>query len=277
MSLNMGLGASGLVPWGLWLLSRAPIARDDSLHPPSIKVYLSGVRSLHIDNGLPDPLVNCLQLQRLLRGIKRVQGSSPSKRLPIIIDLLKVIQRSLDLNPRNHVMFWAACCIGFFGFPRAGEFTTNPPFDTSIHLAVSDVQADALVDPSCFKIHIKCSKTVPFRMGCDIYVGRGNSVICPVVAIGNFLALCGPSPGKLFCYADGRPLTRQLSSTVQSILHSAGYPGSYSGHSFRIGAATTAAARGIPDHLIKTLGRWSSNAYQLYIRTPVGSLTQVSS
>ena len=39
----------------------------DILHHSSIKVYLSAVRSLHIDNGLPDPLVNCLQLQRLLR------------------------------------------------------------------------------------------------------------------------------------------------------------------------------------------------------------------
>ena len=173
------------------------------------------------DNGLPDPLVNCLQLQRLLWGIKRVRGSSPSKRLPITIDLLKVIQRSLDFNSRDHVIFWAACCIGFFGFLRAGEFTTNPPFDPSIHLAVSGVQADALLDPSCFKIHIKCSKTDPFRMGCDIYVGRGNSVICPVVAIGNFLALRGPSPGPLFCYADGRPLTHlqcSLSYALRVIL-----------------------------------------------------------
>ena len=171
-------------------------------------------------------------------------------------------------------MLWAACCLGFFGFLRAGEFTTNSSFDPSIHLTVGDVQADSLVDPTCFKVHIKCSKTDPFRVGCDIYVGRGNSLVCPVLALGNFLALRGPSPGPLFCYADGRPLTRQqLSSTVQAILHSAGY----SGYSFRIGAATTAAARGIPDHLIKTLGRWSSDAYQLYIRTPVGSLTQVSS
>ena len=175
-------------------------------------------------------------------------------------------------------MLWVACCLSFFSFLRAGEFTTNSPFDPSIHLTVGNVQADYLVDPTCFRVHIKRSKTDPFRVGCDIYVGRGNSLICPVVALGNFLALRGPPPGPLFCYADGRPLTwQQLSSRVQAILHSAGYPGSYSGHSFRIGAATTAAARGIPDHLIKTLGRWSSDAYQLYIRTPVGSLTQVSS
>ena len=42
----------------------------------------------------------------------------------------------------------------------------------------------------------------------------------------------------------------------------------YASHSFRIGAATTAAATDIPAWLIKTLGRWSSNAYMDYIRCP---------
>ena len=259
-------------------LMRFATSLSDSLRHSSKKVYLSAVRSLRIDQGLPDPLVNCLQLHRLLRGIKRVQGSSPTKRLPVTIDILRVIQGSLDLSSRDHVMLWAACCLGFFGFLRAGEFTTPRSFDPSIHLAVSDVQADTLVNPTCFKIRIKCSKTDPFQRGCDIYVGRGSGSICPVAAIGNFLALRGSAPRPLFCYADGRPLSRQeLSSSVQSILHSAGYTGSYSGHSFRIGAATTAAARGVTDHLIRTLGRWSSDAYQLYIRTPIGSLTQISS
>ena len=42
-----------------------------SLSPQSIKVYLYTVRNLHVENGLPNPLTNCLQLRRLLHGIKR--------------------------------------------------------------------------------------------------------------------------------------------------------------------------------------------------------------
>ena len=33
---------------------------------------------------------------------------------------------------------------------------------------------------------------------------------------------------------------------------------------------------GVPDHLLKTLGQWSSDAYQIYIRTPVSSIIHVS-
>ena len=153
-----------------------------------------------------------------------MQGSPTPKRLPITIDVLQVIKRSLDLSSQDHILLWAAYCLGFFGFLCAGEFTTNSPFDPNIHLGVSDVQAHFLQDPTCFQIHIKCSKTNPFRVGCYIYVGQGSDVVCLVVAMGNFLAMRGPSPGPLLCLADGRPLTRQLlSSTVQSLLRSAGY------------------------------------------------------
>ncbi len=44
----------------------------------------------------------------------------------------------------------------------------------------------------------------------------------------------------------------------------------------KTGAATSAAARGVPDHLIKMLGRWQSEAYQLYVRSPPESLAAVS-
>ena len=94
----------------------------DNLNHSSFKVYLSAVRSLYIDQGFLDPLLRCLPLQRLLRGIKRVQGPVSPRRLPITIDHLRVIQRSLDLTTADHVMLWSMCRLGFFGFLRAGEF-----------------------------------------------------------------------------------------------------------------------------------------------------------
>ncbi|KAH8930079.1 hypothetical protein BT69DRAFT_1180113, partial [Atractiella rhizophila] len=38
------------------------------------------------------------------------------------------------------------------------------------------------------------------------------------------------------------------------------------GHSLRSGGATHLAANGIPDSTIQKIGRWSSEAFQIYIR-----------
>ena len=98
-----------------------------------------------------------------------------------------------------------------------------------------------------------------------------------MVSLLNYLYLRGPGAGPLFVYRDGTPLSRPwLSSFLQTTLQSAGVPGKFSGHSFRIGAATMAATRGVPDHLIKTMGRWSSEAYLLYVRTPVETILSVA-
>ena len=78
------------------------------------------------------------------------------------------------------------------------------------------------------------------------------------------------SPGPLFVFEDGRFLTRQhFVDAVREALGKAGVDQTkYCGHSFRIGAATTAAARGVEDAMIKTLGRWESVAYLQYIKIP---------
>ena len=65
---------------------------------------------------------------------------------------------------------------------------------------------------------------------------------------------------------------------VRAALASAGVDQqNYCGHSFRIGAATTAAAKGIEDSVIKSLGRWESIAYLQYVRIPRCQLTSYSS
>ena len=87
----------------------------------------------------------------------------------------------------------------------------------------------------------------------------------------------GDAPGPLFLFQSGQPLSHSvLTDWLQQIMVSARIPGNFSSHSFCIGAATVAARNGVPDHLIESMGRWSSNAYQLYIRTLSDALATLS-
>ena len=56
-----------LLPADEQSLMRFATVLANNLHYSSVKVYLSTVQSLHIDNGFPHLLFNCLQLQHLLR------------------------------------------------------------------------------------------------------------------------------------------------------------------------------------------------------------------
>ena len=62
-------------------------------------------------------------------------------------------------------MLWAACCLAFFGFLRAGEFTVpgNTGFDASTHLSWGDLAVDNPASPGVLSVRLKASKTDPFR------------------------------------------------------------------------------------------------------------------
>jgi len=192
---------------------------------------------------------------------------------------MAIIKQSLSFDNSDDVMFWAACTLAYFGFLRSSEFTVPnlAGFDPSLHLAVGDIAVDSTSNPSCLRVHIKASKTDPFRQGCFIHIGLGNANLCAISAMLAFLRLRGGGPGPLFMCQSGTPLSRTMLTTwLRRILEAAGVQGNFSSHSFRIGAATVAAANGVPDHRIQQMGRWTSNAYQGYIRTPSEALAQAS-
>ena len=126
--------------------------------------------------------------------------------------------------------------------------------------------------------HLRHSKTDPFGAGCHIYLGRTNTTPCPVAAVLNYLSLRPPSPGPLFLFQDGTPLTRAaLVAHLRTALAQAGIDSSkYSGHSFHIGAATAAAQAGYSDSFIQTLGRWKSSAFISYIQASATKLAAVA-
>ncbi len=252
---------------------------QEGLKHQSIKAYLAGIRNLQITQGLPDP--NSVLMPRLhlvLKGIKRHQAESTNNckrtRLPITLLILKQLQDywSANVSFSEAVLLWAASCICFFGFFRSGEICipSRASFNSNIHLTPSDIAVDNKSRPTMVQIHLKQSKTDQFHEGADIVIGATGQSVCPVAALLQYLTIRGSDPGPLFCSPGGQPLIRSsFVGSVQSALVKLGYdPTLYAGHSFRIGAATTAASVGVSDAIIMSMGRWNSMAYAVYVHTP---------
>ena len=257
------------------------------LQHSSIKGYLSAIRHLQILGGMGDPFVASWPLlEYTLRGLKlrqaKCQTTRPKSRLPITPKIMRQLRESWEseCSRPDNIMLWAACCTCFFGFLRSGEVTVSSfrDYDPEAHLSDGDVALNKVSDPSVVRVHIKASKTDPFRKGVFVFLGKSGNDLCPVAAISAYLAVRGRSPGPFFRFHSGEPLSRELLvKHVRAALKAKGFDESkYAGHSFRIGAATTAAAVGLEDSLIKTLGRWESSAYLAYVRIPREHLAAVS-
>ena len=255
----------------------AYLADVAKITPTSIKTYLSALRSLHIDRGWPDPLQSAPLTQRVLAGVKRVHGLHPRRqRLPVsrptLVRLIEHLRTAPWLLPTDKLMLTAACTLAFHGFLRCSELTTG--------LARSSARIIA-APLRHIELRVPASKTDPFRRGATITIGASGGLCCPVSNLSQYLDATRGRPVNtpLFAYSSGLPLTRPVfTQQIQRALLEAGVPDShhYMSHSFRIGAATAAAEAGIPAWLIKTMGRWSSEAYLVYIRTPLATRLSVA-
>jgi len=106
-------------------------------------------------------------------------------------------------------MMWAICCTVSFGSLCCSDFTisSQQTCDLTVHLLIEDLAIDSTTTPSVVKLTIRQSETNPFCKGADLYLGKKEADLCPILAILPYLVVTGPSPGALFALADGKPLT----------------------------------------------------------------------
>lgn len=249
------------------------------LRESTIRLYLAGIRYNYLKAGLPNPWQSqsgvLVRVNLILKGIKRNQGISQRTRLPFTADIVFIMCSTLKaglFTPFLDALMQAAVLIAFFGFLRCAEFTTlSNKFDKKVHVCIEDL---TFQNDTCALLHLKSSKTDRFRQGVVIKYFR-NPRMCPVHTLQEYLSrryVVFPQTkltDPLFVTEDMKPLTRAFFlQCLNRLLNVIGLdPSKYSGHSFRIGAATSAATAGLQDHMIKTLGRWTSDAYNRYIHT----------
>ena len=127
--------------------------------------------------------------------------------------------------------------------------------------------------------YVEPSKTDRYRRGVSIklFKNETNDKLCPYNALSKYLMLRNKvftlqrtAESPFFLTETGEAMCRSFFVLhTKQILSQLGFNTMfYTGHSFRIGAASSAASCRLEDHLIRTLGRWSSDCYRTCIHTP---------
>ena len=228
------------------------------------------MRKLQIAHGLEDPKIDQMpHLRQILKGVKMERGkegkaSCPRMRItPTILRKIKVIWLNGGTS-FNSVMLWAAALVIFFSFCRSGEVTVKDKtkYNANTHLFFAYVMVDNAASQSVVSLNIKYSKTDQGRVGVQGILGRTFDDVCPVLALLDLPFEKGNKPEALFQWQDGTPQSKaKFVEAIRRALNTAQLPAKdYAGHSFRIGAATTAAMAELKDSAIQTLGRWKSSS-----------------
>lgn len=205
-------------------------------------------------------------LKRVLAGIKR-QKPSIDCRLPITQNILFKLLHALNFcskTPEQIIMFKSMYLLAFHGFLRLSELTVNNNNDHCLSfndIVLASDETSVVIKFRSFKHSNGKSESIV------IYKQSGDN--CPISALTKFLKLRGNAPGPLYVYpgsftpVNRNIFVRHLNACLSFCNLS---PSLYKSHSFRIGAATTAASEGFSDAQIRKLGRWHSNAFLSYIR-----------
>ena len=168
-------------------------------------------------------------------------------------------------------MLWAAFCLVFHGFLRVSEYTvpTIGAFDP-LRLATHKDIRYIRWHKQWLTFTIKYSKMDQLGRSTKIHLRKMGRSTCPHMAMRRYQRQrCGPiAATPLFTFSDGNPLTpSSCRYHLHRLLSQAGYrPDHFNTHSFRIGAATSAAVMGASSRAIKRLGRWRSRTFKAYIR-----------
>lgn len=236
----------------------------------TVKAYLTGVRSAHVDMGYRGLAVfHNPQLERIIAGMRRLQGEAGTKeRRPITKDLLLQILPYFDQHNETGSTLYAAFCLAFAAFLRVGEFTYTAS-DRNDHEFSQWflTRRSVRLYENHLELTLPASKADPFRRGITLTIAASGDRACAVKAL-RHLFKWKTAPNSPLFQLGGSAFTREIvTSHLRQALISLGVEGHYSGHSFRRGAATSAREAGLSDEEIQLLGRWKSDSYRLYIVT----------
>jgi len=259
-------------PVSLGNLQRYIAYSETRVKPQSILSYLAAIKDKHEQLGFLEwgNVRYDATIGRMLRSIKRNflhQGTRRAR--PISSEHLKTLKGRLNLRKPRHALFWAVAVVAFHAMARLGELlpATNSRIEFSIRLKHLTLEKGpkrpyALIMLPTTKVHDPNVET-------SLAIWADKSEICPWEALRTFLKFrlqkhYGTESDALWCIENGHAIIKTwFLEALATYLPEF----SFTGHSFRSGGATYWASLGLPKWIIQRLGRWSSDAFEGYIRT----------
>ena len=272
-----------LEDYACWYVEYRPFGRFVSAK--TVGKYVSEARAWYRRLGYGVPLgvgAAASRIPAMLHGMRHVVPQPPPReRIGVAPQHLAVgmERRYRAAAELERAMWRSALTFGLAALARACEFALDASrgevFEPDQHMMPSDVRFfrgdDGILHA---EVSMRKRKDMQVLRGkhARVVLAGGGSLFDPVRELVEWLRVrraAGISDSRpLFCTADGGMITTQMvRDEVRATMAAAGRdPAVYGGHSLRIGGATAALAAGVSPTLIRLLGRWSSDVYEIYCR-----------
>jgi len=258
-----------------------------NLTQKTINVYLAGIRQCHLTEGVDLPILRTPVVSLVLEGQKRLdaikkQDGEDSSRLPVTPTMLKLFKHEIKLSDEpseDKLLIWAVATLAFNGGFRIHELLAHKisSFDPRHTLLAQDVARKTIKirnkEVTILQITLKSQKTDKSgsKVIVDVYESKGP--LCPIRAYDKWRRLCPSTSNKkpAFMNSQGKPFTgKKFNQTLKKYLgkHVAYTGRRVTSHSFRYGIASLMGELGYGDSEIMAVGRWSSRAFEEYLKLP---------
>ncbi|MEG7522171.1 MAG: hypothetical protein M3H12_03610, partial [Chromatiales bacterium] len=214
--------------------------------PASIISTVSAISYFHKINGFQDPAKNFI-ISKLLSGAQNLRAV-PDVRLPVTLPILTQLVNAVPTVVTSHykqVMLRAMMVLAFKAYLRVGEMVPGSARTSQNCLQRQDVTVTGELISVSFRHFKHSGRRGSQSLQIDGGVVPGTSIY-PARCVSEFHQARGTLQGPLFAYVDGTPmLRREFDLSLKHLLEFCGLSSTvFKGHSFRIGAATSAALRG---------------------------------
>jgi len=252
-----------------------------NLKGDTVSGYLAGIRMLHIMKGLEAPDLRSDFIQLVLTGRKnqdaatRLRGGATSERQPVTPDILRLLKariRETQHASTDKIVIWAVCTILFHGAFRGGELLANSTttFDPAFTLLKKDIIFVEEGGRTSLQIKVKAPKEDKDKRAHIVDIFATGQDICPLRAAQKWEKVTRKweKDQPAFRVGKGEPLTsNRLNKILKECL--TGYiKDKIQVHSFRSGTASMMGTMGYADQELQAMGRWSSRAFETYVKLP---------